>query len=600
MMITKRKSGLPVMTAVLFFSLAMSVAAGAAWGQTAPNAGSLLKQTQKTVPWRKTEKPSATAPVRRERPMKKPPEAKLYVKGFTFSMDFPVVPVSELQKIVKNYEGREVTFGELDEAAGKITRFLRDKGYFLARAYIPQQKIVGGIVRIDIIVGRAEAGKGDKVVEVEGEHKRLHASVVQNIMGDSIKTGEPLKLAELERGILLVNDLPGVTAKADLSAGNAPGTTEIKIKENEGPLVTGLAGLDNFGNRYTGRERSLANFNINDLTGYGDQITLSGIDAGDPVFATNNGNMWLWQAGWQAPIGYTGLRAGLDYSSLGYRVGQEFSDLDLHGSARTWTLNAIYPMIRGRKYSLYGSMVFMHRNLFDATALAVSDNKRVNEATLGLQGDAVDTLFGGGYMAYGLGVTYGDLGLGDDPDDLATDRQTANTDGHFWKLDLNAMRLQNIGKGFSLYLAASGQYADKNLDSSEQFILGGPTGMRAYPVGEASGDDGLLGNVELRKDLPGAVPVIGHIQVRAFYDYGWIRLHKAAWTGWNAGDPGLDNSYVLSDAGAGINIGMAGKYLFKAFWAAKIGSNPGESAQGFDSDGQKLSSRLWFQGLYYF
>ena len=600
MMSTKRKSGLPVMIAVLFFWLAMSVAATAAWGQTAPNAGSLLKQTQKTVPWRKTEKPLPAAPVRRERPMKKPPEAKLYVKGFIFRMDFPVVPESVLQKLVKPYEGREVTFGEIEEAARKVTKFLRGKGYFLAKAYIPQQKIVHGMVRIDIIVGRAESGKGGKIVKVEGVHKRLHASVVQNIMGDSIKTGGPLKLAELERGILLVNDLPGVTAKADLSAGDTPGATRIAVKENEGPLVTGLAGLDNFGNRYTGRERSLANFNINDLTGYGDQITLSGIDAGDPVFATNNGNMWLWQAGWQAPVGYTGLRAGLDYSSLGYRVGQEFSDLDLHGSARTWTINADYPVIRSREYSLYGSIVFTHQNLFDATAVAVSDNKRVNEATLAMQGNAVDTLWGGGYMAYGLSVSYGNLGLSDDPSDLATDRQTANTNGVFWKLNLNAMRLQNIGRGFSLYLAASGQYADKNLDSSEQFILGGPTGVRAFPVGEASGDDGVLGNVELRKDLPGAIPVIGHIQVLAFYDYGWIRLHKTAWAGWNAGDPGLDNSYDISDAGAGINIGMAGKYLFKAFWAAKIGSNPGESAQGFDSDGQKLSSRLWFQGLYYF
>ncbi len=158
-------------------------------------------------------------PVPQEPAMKERKEAKIFVKGFTFSMDFPAVPDSELQQIVKGYTNREVTFGELEEAADKITSYLKEKGYFLAKAYIPQQEIVDGIVRIDVIIGKAEAGKDGKAVEVEGEHQRLRESVVQGILGKAVKAGKPLELGKLERGILLVNDLPGVTVSTNLSAG---------------------------------------------------------------------------------------------------------------------------------------------------------------------------------------------------------------------------------------------------------------------------------------------------------------------------------------------------------------------------------------------
>jgi hemolysin activation/secretion protein len=52
--------------------------------------------------------------------------------------------------------------------------------------------------------------------------------------------------------------------------------------------------------------------------------------------------------------------------------------------------------------------------------------------------------------------------------------------------------------GFTLYASFSGQRASKNLDSSEEFFLGGPNGVRAYPQGEGAGDEGWLSRLELR------------------------------------------------------------------------------------------------------
>ncbi len=307
----------------------------------------------------------------------------------------------------------------------------------------------------------------------------------------------------------------------------------------------------------------------------------------------------MWRAGGQVPIGYSGLQAGIAYTSLGYRIGEELSDLDSHGTARTWTANTTYPIIRSRENNLYASIIYEHKNLFDATIVSVSDNKRLNVITAGLNGDISDTFGGGGYTAYGLSVKGGRLELGRDPDNLAADQQTLKTDGDYWKLTYNASRQQNIGSGFSLYGALNGQYAGKNLDTSEQFILGGPSGVRAYASGEAAGDDGVLMNMEIRKDFPGPTP-LGHIQVLTFLDYGWIVLHKNTWVDWNSGNPALKNSYGLSGAGAGLNISRTALYLVRAFWAATIGPNPGRSAAGLDSEGRKHDNRVWAQGILFF
>ncbi len=588
-----------VLKACLAAAFAALLISGAAWGQSPPNAGRLLQEFEKTLPPQPPEKPSEQVPVPQEPPMKQLKEAKLYVKGFSFRMDFPVVPESELQQLLKVYKNREDTFAELQEAAAKITGYLRGKGYFLAKAYIPQQEIIEGIVRINVVIGKAEVGKAGKVVEVEGEIKRLKQSVIQGIMSETVKADAPLELDKLERGILLVNDLPGMAAATNLSAGSVPGTTKITVKVKEGPLITGSAGFDDFGERYTGRERILGSLNINDLSGYGDSITFSGLQAGEPVFNINKGKMWVWSAGWHVPIGYSGLQAGIAYTSLGYRIGEENSDLDSHGTAITYAANATYPIIRSRENNLYASISYDHKNLLDATAVSVIDDKRVNVVSMGFSGNMLDTFWGGGYTAYGLSATGGHLELGGNPDNLAADQLTLRTEGDYWKFNYNVDRQQSIGSGFSLYGALNGQYSGKNLDSSEQFILGGPTGVRAYGSGEAPGDDGLVTNMEIRKDFPGSTP-LGHIQALTFFDYGWIVLHKDTWANWNSGNPALKNSYGLSGAGLGLNISMTAFYFIRAYWAVTLGPNPGLSAAGLDSEGRRHDNRFWVQSLVYF
>jgi hemolysin activation/secretion protein len=133
--------------------------------------------------------------------------------------------------------------------------------------------------------------------------------------------------------------------------------------------------------------------------------------------------------------------------------------------------------------------------------------------------------------------------------------------------------------------------ADKNLDSSEKFSLGGPNAVRAYPVNEALGDEGYLLNVELRYDAYQNIEVIG------FIDHGGTVLHATPWTGSNIGAP---NQYTLSGGGIGVNWKVPGNFMIKGVMAERIGNNPGQSANGYDSDGSHKAPRFWVSLSKYF
>ncbi|WP_186293373.1 ShlB/FhaC/HecB family hemolysin secretion/activation protein [Chitinimonas sp. BJB300] len=158
---------------------------------------------------------------------------------------------------------------------------------------------------------------------------------------------------------------------------------------------------------------------------------------------------------------------------------------------------------------------------------------------------------------------------------------------------------QPLSGGFSLQGWLEGQYAEKNLDSSEQFTLGGPSDIRAYPVGEAQGDRGGRASLELRYDVPKVVPSLGRLQLATFVDTGNIAVNSES-SGIAISTATGRNSYALKGWGLGASLFKPNQYSLRLAWAHKIGSNPGRSAMGDDVDGKHHASRVWLQGILWF
>lgn len=196
---------------------------------------------------------------------------------------------------------------------------------------------------------------------------------------------------------------------------------------------------------------------------------------------------------------------------------------------------------------------------------------------------------GGGVTEWSLRLTGGNLDLSGVPTNQAADAAGLKTAGGFQSIGATLRRTQHLHPRLLWVTSFSGQWAGKNLDASQEFALGGPQRIRAYPVGEARGDEGILFNMELRY-TPVISPRWGALELGAFVDAGRIRIHK---------DPGPlpftnacgCNAYALSGAGLSVNWRL-GTTTIEINWAHALGDNPGRSGV----DGSQGSQALWISG----
>ena len=131
---------------------------------------------------------------------------------------------------------------------------------------------------------------------------------------------------------------------------------------------------------------------------------------------------------------------------------------------------------------------------------------------------------------------------------------------------------------------------------AENFSLGGPQGVRAYPVGEATADMGHVIQNELRYIVPGFKFLSGDLTMFGFFDYGWAQINRNP-----AKDPTTgvvtDSQNIRSFSGYGLggSLGKEGNYLLRvmAAWSHTYDEQP-------QSDPARRVPRVWMQGIKWF
>lgn len=541
----------------------------AIYAQAPPNAGALLRETQRSLQAPTPAETAVTAPI--AQPMNENAKAaritvrRLIIEGAT------LIPVTELDAQVADIIGQSLSFAELEHIAQRIAAYYRERGWYV-RVYLPQQDVTEGTVRIQILEGRYEGSR------LENKGTRTHGDYVQNVVTHRLRPGEPLAAADLERGLLLANDLPGIRAAGLLEAGETHGSTRLVLQVDDTPFIAGDLGLNNYGVKSTGQVQAVGGVSLNNLAGIGDQLSLRALAAE---------NIYSLVFRYSLPLGSDGWRLGAHLSALEYQLGDRYKSLDADGSAYTGGVSLTYPLIRQSSHNLNFATGYEYRRFEDNALGTTLRRHNVDALTLGLFGNQRDSLGGGGLTQGGLQLTRGQVDFSEIAGDKAADAAGPRAEGNFTKLGLQLARQQALGAtGWQIRAALTGQWADGNLDSSERFSLGGPDRIRAYPVNEGNGDQGLVFRLELQRELGQGWQAI------AFYDAGRIRLHTDTWAGWQGGSK-LPNSYNLSGAGLGLNWLNDG-WQMAASAALPIDGNPGADANGKNNDGSNATAaRFW-------
>jgi len=541
-----------------------------------PDAGQIMREQQ---PQRQLPTQLPNPEVEKERAPLADSGVSVAVKSFKFTGYEGLVTQGELQELVADAVGKSLTFTELQGLTSKITAYLKGKGWFLARAYLPKQDVSSGIIEIALIQGTSD---GSLIIKRD-QKARVREQTLRNIAEKAVSPGQALSEQKLERSILLMNDLPGVTARAALAPGTTPGSTGIQVDVSEGPLFSGSIWGDNYGNRYTGEWRGNGMVSLNDPLRYGDQLSL---------LATGAEGLTQGRIAYLFPLTSSGLKANLAYTPMHYKLIGDLSGLEMDGWSHTANVGLSYPLLRSRTINLTTTLGYEYKALTDSAFDVDIRDRKLHSGTLGLNGDNYDTFLGGGYTTVNVSATTGTM-----HEDIANISIT-NTEGSYTRFNVGLARLQRLADRTTINISYSGQFSFNNLDSSEKFNLGGPNGIRAYPVGEASGDEANLFNADLRYDLP--LPTTwGSLQLSGFYDAGQINLHKQQWV--NCVNTATNkNNYWLQGAGLGLMYAYKDIFSLKTSWAHVIGDNPGRSTTDMDSDGRDSSNRFWLQVMFFF
>jgi hypothetical protein len=540
--------------------------------QDRPDAGSIQKQIE-------DQRSKSPLPLKEEskkisiEALESDTSTSVVVHQFIYSGN-TLIQSEALDLITKPYLERSLNFEQLDFISREIASLYRKQGW-VVHVFLPEQNIDKGILTIEII--EASLGK----VETEGSPQHIAESRITPFITHKNLVGEKINSKTLDRGLLLADDLPGVKVYGLLKPGDVSKTADLKLKLTDDPRIDGNFYLDNMGMRSTGAARIGTNLNLNDPIKIGDQLSFS---------AQHTHGSDYYRLSYAIPIGYDGLRIGVNGAHLDYNlITANLASLDAFGSFGSFGLELQYPIIRSKLSNLYFVGNIDHKDYKNQAQGQLTSLYQINNKTLSLYGNIFDTFFGGGSNSASISLVKGRLNLDGSPTQTL-DSYSTKTAGEFSLIRYAMSREQTLYGPFSAFAGLSGQIAYDNLDSSEKFYLGGPNGIRAYPMNEQGGASGSLLKLELR----GAFPK--NIGGSLFYDLVHVSINH------NNNYTGASNINNLTMKGVGLSVNWQSSNGFKvsSTWSKRIGDNPNPTSTGQDQDGSYQETRWWVNTSYNF
>ncbi|HKU97952.1 MAG TPA: POTRA domain-containing protein, partial [Vineibacter sp.] len=455
-----------------------------------------------------------------------------------------VYPPGVIEEMTRPLVGRRVAVSELFALAQRLEAKYRADGYFLTTVFLPAQRVADGRVKLRVVEGYISN------VVVEGNVGDV-ASQAQRFL-DKITLARPANLRDVERYLLLTQDMPGVSMKAVLRPGKEPGSSEL-VAQLQRTTWDGLLQVNNRGSKFTGTQQGTFVVGSNSWTGLAERLEAT-------FFTTFDREQNFGQLNWSNYIGADGLqlRAYFGYGRI--KPGEALQIIDYDGVLTVAGVSLAYPVIRSRQLNLnvFGGYDYYHSS---ADILGNTKLTRTDLSVLRLGADA-------NYRDDWNGVTFGNIRFSKGINAFgSTDKgdpflNRLGADPTFFKLNGEVNRLQGIWTttGFSINLLGSlaGQYSGDILPSNEKYFVGGDRLGRGYFSGQVTGDKAVAGSLELQfnfaipydegTEAAGGVSRGGSLPVQLYVFYDHARV-------WNNA-PGEIRHQTARSFGGGVRLSI--------------------------------------------
>lgn len=415
--------------------------------------------------------------------------------------------------LTRPYLGRCVGLSQVNQLIQDITNLYLSRGFTTTRAYIPEQDMAAGELKILVLEGLVER------IRLDGDGVSLRFAFPG-------LEGQVFNLRDFEQGIDQINRLRSNSATMDIEPGAAPGASVVRIKNQPGRRWSLGFALDNTGARATGYYQASGTLGLDNPLGFNDYLNLSYRQNPDD---DEQGRLSRAQSALYAlPYGPWLFTANLSSFDSASRIqGTVVSFLSTSESV-TKGLKAERVMLRDQ-----------HLKLSLSTGLTLKDNRNyINGALVNVSSRRLTVWDGnvnlslnawGGLWSLDAGFARG-LDLASpliDPPGLPPEAPRAQ----FFKRTYGASLMLpfKLGeRGFSYQGTLSGQHARDVLYGTEQILIGGPFSVRGFRLASISGDSGFYFRNEVSTSIPLAEllgEAAGRAQLRPYvaYDVGHIR-----------------------------------------------------------------------------
>ncbi len=448
-------------------------------------------------------------------------------------------PADDLRQLYVGLLDREVSVAEVFAVANAIELKYRNAGYVTSRVIVPQQAIEDGRFRLVVVEGFVAD------VRYEDDIGPARAAVERLVGG--LRGVKPISVAEIERRLLLANDLAGLTVRGTLEPSpNERGGSVLTVRTERKP-TDGQVTLDNRASPYLGRGQLQVSHAWNAVGERADRITLNARTSVPTGRSIGIG------AGYDALIGSNGTMLTLALSHARSNPRRELEPLDVKSRVTSGLGTVTVPVIRSRDENLRAFGQVEVRDVdTDLTGIEFTrDRLRIVRA--GVSYDRSDLWDGITTVRATLHQGLHGLGASDNGSALAS---RANGRSDFTKLTFDLTRLQQIAPRLSAVGSFTSQFSRRPLLASEEIALGGASFGRAYDEGELSSDNGIAAMVELR--------YVPDVRANTLQLYGYIDGGRV----WAAEGGNEVTPRKLTSFGGGVRAKL-NDYFYASFEIAK-------------------------------
>ncbi|MCL2892096.1 ShlB/FhaC/HecB family hemolysin secretion/activation protein [Brenneria tiliae] len=429
----------------------------------------------------------------------------------------------------ENYINRCINVNKINQLIHDVSNWYIERGYITSRAFISEQDLSDGVLRIDIMEGRLE------YIRINNQSARMLSQVFPGL------EGEILNLRDIEQGMEQINRMPTQQVSIEILPGSRPGYSIVNLtRQKRLPLSVSL-GFDNSGQKSTGERQLNGSLWADNPLGIADQWFISGGRSSEFSSGRNAENL---QTGVSLPYGYWNL--SYDYARSDYR--NDFLNRDFlwrsTGDSQTHRLSLSRVIFRNgeMKTSLSAGMTHRIGHNYLNDVLLQSSSRKLSSAIIGI---SHSQKLWGGLATFNPAYSRGTRWFGAESD---SGKSADAPRAEFNKLTLSASYYYPLAAGVGYLTSLYGQYSPQALYGSEQLTLGGESSVRGFKEQYISGNRGGYWRNEVNWQAM-RLPVLGDVTFTAALDGGRLSAHRH------------DSESVGTLWGAAVGAAIANRHL---------------------------------------